>query len=106
MEWLDAGYGSEFAAHEVGETTLLLQVVNMEEDSYIFLVEQKHEEDKPWRGELLLEHKHPPFDDQTNPVCLLKIYSPTKEKCKEELIRKSRDFLQRCHLAIVEMEAL
>jgi hypothetical protein len=103
MEWIDEGCGSESAEKCWESHDLVLQVVNVDEDTYNFMIDYDHPKGKPWRGELLIDFKVPPFRDQTNPICLLTIYSQTKEKCKEDLVTKSETFFKKCQKAVLEM---
>ena len=100
MKWQDAGYGSEFIALVWTLSTLILQVVNIEEDGYNLMIEQKFPKGNPWRGELLLELKDVPFSGQTNPTCLLKVHARNKETCKEKLVREAEKTLKQWSKAI------
>jgi hypothetical protein len=95
--WQDGGRGAEYFEKCWKAFDVTLQVRNLEVDNPNFLRPTRYHEDKPWEGELLIDYKqHPPYADQADVVCLVRVRASTKTECKEKLVGKAKKFLKRC----------
>lgn len=97
ISWQDGGRGAEYFEKCWKAFDITLQVRNLDEDNPNFLCPAPYDESSLWQGELLIDYKgHPPYANQDDVICLVRVRSSTKAECKEKLVGKAKKFLKRC----------